>query len=69
MVRPSYEDTPGAPVVFPAWTFPQLRNLPEGKGGGWVMEQLGKVPEQGDAFTYEALEVTVTETDFGGQKV
>jgi molybdenum cofactor cytidylyltransferase len=39
MVRPSYEDTPGAPVVFPAWTFPQLRNLPEGKGGGWVMKQ------------------------------
>ncbi len=32
--------------------------------GGWVMEQLGKVPEQGDSFTYEELEITVTETDF-----
>lgn len=32
--------------------------------GGWVMEQLGKVPEQGDQFTYEELEVTVSETDF-----
>ena len=32
--------------------------------GGWVMEQLGKVPEEGDAFTYEELEITVTETDF-----
>jgi CBS domain containing-hemolysin-like protein len=32
--------------------------------GGWVMEQLGKVPEEGDAFAYEELEITVTETDF-----
>ena len=31
--------------------------------GGWVMEQLGKIPEVGDAFTYEDLQVTVTETD------
>ena len=32
--------------------------------GGWVMEQLGKVPEEGDCFAYEALEITVAETDF-----
>ena len=31
--------------------------------GGWVMEQLGKIPEVGDAFPYEDLQVTVTETD------
>ena len=39
MVRPACEGTPGSPVVFPRWTFPQLRNLPEGKGGGWVMNR------------------------------
>ncbi len=26
---------------------------------GWVMEQLGKIPEPGDAFTYDRLRVTV----------
>ena len=31
--------------------------------GGWVMEQLGKIPEVGDFFDYEPLHVTVTETD------
>ena len=30
---------------------------------GWVMEQLGKIPQQGDRFTYEDLEVTVSKTD------
>lgn len=27
----------GSPVVFPGWAFPELRNLPEGKGGGVVI--------------------------------
>ncbi len=31
--------------------------------GGWVMEQLGKMPEDGDTFEYENLEITITETD------
>ena len=31
--------------------------------GGWVMEQLGKVPEKGDRFEYEMLDITVFETD------
>ena len=30
---------------------------------GWVMEELGKIPEVGDNFSYENLDVTVTETD------
>lgn len=34
--RVSFEGTPGAPVVFPAWTFDELRTLPLGKGGGYV---------------------------------
>ena len=32
-------DTPGSPVVFPQWTFPELRDLPEGKGGGFVIKK------------------------------
>ncbi|MBE5814584.1 MAG: HlyC/CorC family transporter [Clostridiales bacterium] len=31
--------------------------------GGWVMEQLGKVAQVGDSFTYQELDITVTETD------
>ena len=34
--RVSFEGTPGAPVLFPAWTFNELRSLPPGKGGGVV---------------------------------
>lgn len=30
---------------------------------GWVMDELGKIPEVGDKFTFENLDVTVTETD------
>ncbi len=32
--------------------------------GGWVMEELGKIPEVGDTFTFEDLDITVTETEF-----
>ena len=38
MIRPIHEDTEGSPVLFPAWTFPELKNLPEGKGGGAVIQ-------------------------------
>ncbi len=31
--------------------------------GGWVMEQIGQLPEAGDSFKYENLTITVTETD------
>lgn len=31
--------------------------------GGWAMEQLGKIPENGDSFEYENLTVTVTGTE------
>lgn len=39
IVRPAYEDTEGSPVLFPAWAFPELLNLPAGKGGSFVMQQ------------------------------
>lgn len=31
--------------------------------GGWVMEHLGKIPEVGDEFTYNGVEVTVIKVD------
>ena len=30
---------------------------------GWVMEQIGRIPVEGDKFTYENLDVTVSSTD------
>ena len=36
--RPCCDSTPGSPVLFPRWTFPELRTLPEGKGGGVVIK-------------------------------
>ena len=30
---------------------------------GWVLEQVGRVPEEGDSFTAEGLEVTVTQVE------
>lgn len=30
---------------------------------GWVMEEVGRVPEEGDRFVYENLDVTVTKVD------
>lgn len=29
----------GSPVIFPSWSFPELRDLPEGKGGGAVIQK------------------------------
>jgi molybdenum cofactor cytidylyltransferase len=39
IIRPIHEDTEGSPVLFPAWAFPELKNLPEGKGGGVVIKR------------------------------
>ena len=40
--RASFEGAPGAPVLFPAWTFNELRSLPPGKGGGVVAASHGE---------------------------
>ena len=40
--RTSCGSVHGSPAVFPSWTFPELSNLPEGKGGGVVIK---KYPE------------------------
>lgn len=41
--RTAYGEIPGAPIVFPKWTFPELLNLPQGKGGNYITK---KYPEQ-----------------------
>lgn len=41
--RPVCHGTPGSPVIFPQWAFPELRDLPEGKGGGVLIK---KYPER-----------------------
>ena len=35
--RPAFEETPGSPVLFPRWAFPELMSLPRGKGGSAVI--------------------------------
>lgn len=66
MVRPIHEDTEGSPVLFPSWTFPELKNLPEGKGGGVVIQNhphdmirisVSDPFELADADTPETLEL------------
>ncbi len=37
--RPAFEGSPGAPVLFPGWAFPELRTLPDGMGGGYVVRK------------------------------
>ena len=63
--RPVCNGTPGSPVLFPQWAFPELLALPEGKGGGWVMKmhpervaalEISNPMELMDADTPETLE-------------
>ena len=37
--RTCFQDTPGSPVLFPKWSFLELRELPEGVGGGYVAKK------------------------------
>ena len=37
ILRPCHEGEAGAPVLFPRWAFGELRSLPAGKGGGYVV--------------------------------
>ena len=65
ILRPFHNDTPGSPVLFPRWALPELQNLPEGKGGNWVIKnhpektaamQIGNPYELMDADTPETLQ-------------
>jgi molybdenum cofactor cytidylyltransferase len=64
--RPCFEGVPGAPVLFPAWSFEELSRLPRGKGGGALIQRypqrVGTVQARDamellDADTPEALEL------------
>lgn len=66
IIRPVYEDTEGSPVIFPDWAFEELKNLPEGRGGGVVIKnhphEVCRVSVSGpfvlaDADTPETLEI------------
>lgn len=37
--RAAAEATPVSPILFPRWAYPELMELPEGKGGGVVAEK------------------------------
>ncbi len=36
--RTAFQSEHGSPVLFPQWAFPELSDLPDGKGGGWVIQ-------------------------------
>lgn len=66
IIRPVYEDTEGSPVIFPRWAFDEMKNLPEGKGGGVVIRNhphavcrvsVTNPFELADADTPETLEI------------
>lgn len=66
IIRPAYEDSEGSPVLFPSWAFPELKTLPEGKGGGIVIKNhphevlrvsVSNPFELADADTPETLEL------------
>lgn len=40
--RPSFQGTPGAPILFPRDYFEELKHLPQGKGGGMVAASHGE---------------------------
>lgn len=60
--RASFEGTPGAPVLFPAWTFDELHALPLGKGGGYVAKtHKGRVRTVEVANKWELFDVDTVE--------
>ena len=63
IMRPCCGDTPGAPVLFPHWAFPELLSLPEGKGGSLVLKDH---PEKITALNiddpYELMDADTPET-------
>lgn len=66
IIRPVCGDVPGSPVLFPRWAFPELRNLPAGKGGNYVLKNhpdqvtvmnISDLYELMDADTPDALNI------------
>ena len=60
--RTCYEETMGSPVCFPMWAKQELLNLPEGKGGNWIIQNhLDKVSTIGVANQYELMDIDTPE--------
>ena len=60
--RTCYEETMGSPVWFPMWAKQELLNLPEGKGGNWVIQNhLDKVSAIGVSNRYELMDIDTPE--------
>ena len=63
ILRAFHNSTPGSPVLFPRWALPELQNLPEGKGGNWVIKNH---PEKTAAMQiedpYELMDADTPET-------
>ena len=66
IIRPACNGTPGAPVLFPRWAFEELKSLPEGKGGSFLIKKypqcvkeitISDPLELADADTPETLEM------------
>ncbi len=39
IIRAAWGNTAASPVLFPKWTYDELRDLPEGKGGGYLAKK------------------------------
>ena len=61
--RPEHDGIPGSPVLFPRWALDDLRRLPEGKGGGYLIQ---KYPERVRTIPvrnpYELMDVDTPQT-------
>jgi molybdenum cofactor cytidylyltransferase len=63
ILRPVCGDVPGSPVLFPRWAFPELMNLPEGKGGNCVIKNYpDRVTTVNIADSYELMDADTPET-------
>lgn len=63
IIRPVCGDVPGSPVLFPQWVFPELMNLPEGKGGNWVIKNYpDRVTTLNISDSYELMDADTPET-------
>ena len=63
IIRPECGDIPGSPVLFPRWDFPDLMNLPEGKGGNCVIKNYpDRVTTMNISDSYELMDADTPET-------
>lgn len=64
IIRPIFENTPGSPVIFPQSTYDELLQLPDGKGGGYVIEQHPDLLQYLSIDSINELEDIDTPADF-----